>query len=472
MFIGREYEIQEISSLIERKKASLIICKGRRRIGKSTLIHEIAKRNDVLIYDFEGLAPSSSQTSRHQLAHFSKELFRHTSLPKISISSWLDAFRLLTSKIDKKTIIFLDEISWMAAGDPQFPGYLKIAWDTIIKKNENITLIICGSVASWIDNNILKNTAFVGRITATFDVKELPLNDCSRFWKNKHISSFDKFKVIAVTGGVPRYLEEINYKLTAEKNIYDMCFKPHSFLLHEFDDIFSDSFALENIKYRKIIFSLLTAPKSFTEVCKDLRVDKNGAISEMLENLQLAGFLSRDYVYKPDGKISKKSQFRISDNYVRFYVKYILPQRDKILKNVFKFSTLENLPQWSSIMGLQFQNTMLANLHLIILKLDIDASTIITAGPYFQTKNSKIKESCQIDLLIQVKHNSFYLCEFKFKKSIGTEVIDEIEKKAKALSRPKNTSIHPVLIYAGVLSEEVIDADYFSKIINAESFLE
>lgn len=38
MFIGREKEITRLQDLFQKKAPSLVVCKGRRRIGKSTLV--------------------------------------------------------------------------------------------------------------------------------------------------------------------------------------------------------------------------------------------------------------------------------------------------------------------------------------------------------------------------------------------------------------------------------------------------
>jgi len=40
----------------------------------------------------------------------------------------------------------------------------------------------------------------------------------------------EKFKILSVTGGVPRYLEEVDSKLEAENNIKNFCFKKGALL--------------------------------------------------------------------------------------------------------------------------------------------------------------------------------------------------------------------------------------------------
>lgn len=43
-FVGRKKELQQLSLLLKKASASLIVVKGRRRIGKSRLIEEFGKQ--------------------------------------------------------------------------------------------------------------------------------------------------------------------------------------------------------------------------------------------------------------------------------------------------------------------------------------------------------------------------------------------------------------------------------------------
>ncbi len=105
----------------------------------------------------------------------------------------------------------------------------------------NLFLLSVVPLRHGLKKNILSSTGFVGRISFTITLRELPLTDCSKFWP-KNISVYEKFKVLAVTGGVPKYLEEINPKLSAEDNIKKLCFTEGGLLVREFEQIFSDIF--------------------------------------------------------------------------------------------------------------------------------------------------------------------------------------------------------------------------------------
>ena len=44
-FIGRKSEMAALFELWDKRTSSLVVCRGRRRIGKSTLIEEFASRS-------------------------------------------------------------------------------------------------------------------------------------------------------------------------------------------------------------------------------------------------------------------------------------------------------------------------------------------------------------------------------------------------------------------------------------------
>ncbi|KPA13053.1 ATPase family protein [Candidatus Magnetomorum sp. HK-1] len=74
-------------------------------------------------------------------------------------------------------------------------------------------------------------------------IEELNLNHCNMFWtKTTNVSDMEKLKVLSVTGGVPKYLEEIDTKRSAEENIKRICFQKEGYLFNEFNEIFEDSF--------------------------------------------------------------------------------------------------------------------------------------------------------------------------------------------------------------------------------------
>ncbi|MDR1057436.1 MAG: hypothetical protein LBL17_02575 [Coxiellaceae bacterium] len=136
LFTGREKELAILHRFLHKKTATLLVIKGRRRIGKSRLVEEFAKK--MTTYSCAGLAPTEQTTAQSQMEVFARQLSEQTGLPEVKVDDWDKLFYLLAEKIKSGRIILLfDEISLMGSKDPDFLGKIKNAWDQKFKKTPN-----------------------------------------------------------------------------------------------------------------------------------------------------------------------------------------------------------------------------------------------------------------------------------------------------------------------------------------------
>lgn len=472
-FVGRKEELKRLSSLFKKKSASLVVVRGRRRIGKSRLIEEFAKGKRF--FSFAGIPPTTAIDAQTQRDVFAQQLGEQIGLTGMVAYDWSLLFSLLAHHASEgPVIILLDEISWMGSKDPTFLGKLKNAWDLAFKKNPHLILILCGSVSTWIEENIISSTAFFGRISLLLKLEELPLNECHELLgaRGFRSSAYEIFKILGVMGGIPWYLEQVQSGINADDNIRDLCFRKDGVLFNEFNSIFHDLFEKRSEMYRPIVEILANGPLEFGAICTSLHCSKSGTLSEYLDDLIESGFITRDYTWwVKSGKSSKLSHYRLSDNYLRFYLKHVMPNKDRILRDGFNAQALSSLPGWNSIMGLQFENLVLKNRRKIWENLGIKPGDIIADNPYFQ-KTTSTKKGCQIDYLIQTRFNTLFACEIKFSlHPLKTDVIDEVKEKLCSLSLPKRFSAWPVLIHVNGVSDGLQDSGYFSELIDFSQLL-
>lgn len=471
-FIGRKKELESLELLLKKKAASLVVIHGRIRVGKSRLIKEFVSNKKSWV--FSGLPPVPGITKQRQLDAFSIQISQNLLMPKIQGAEWIEYFTFLGNQAKgQKIVIVLDEISWMGSEDPDFLGQLKTAWDLHFSENPELILILCGSVSSWIEENILKSTGFVGRVSVDMVLEELSIAVSGEFWgsqKNK-ISAYEKLKMLSVTGGIPKYLEEMIPSQSVEDNIHRLCFQSKGLLYREFEQIFSDLFSKKAQTYKGIVNTLSSKSLTLDEVCKKLHLEKSGSVSRCLDDLELAGFIQEDPTWNLSTKKgSRLKKFRLKDNYLRFYLRYIEQNKDRIEKDLFETKLFMHMPGWESVMGLQFENLVVNNLKSLCKILRIDLIEITNAGPFFQRTTHR-KKGCQIDLMIQTKHNTLYVCEIKFSTSeIQNSVVKEMEKKIKNLAAPRGFSMRPVLIHVNGVSQSVKESEFFSEIVDFSQF--
>jgi hypothetical protein len=89
-FIGRQLELTRLAETTAKPSASFIVVRGRRRVGKSRLIDEFARRFDHY-YVFTGLAPDSHTGAEHQLREFSRQMASQFATARAVYEDWGDA---------------------------------------------------------------------------------------------------------------------------------------------------------------------------------------------------------------------------------------------------------------------------------------------------------------------------------------------------------------------------------------------
>lgn len=468
MFVGRERDLRDLSALWGRDSGVLVTCRGRRRIGKSTLIEEFAAREADTFISIDGVAPRKGIGDVDQRRHFCEKIAQYVQRPVRMAENWVEAFVQLDEIIPSsgKSVVLLDEISWMAGSFADFPGYFKEAWDKRLRKHANLIFVLCGSVSAWIVENILNSTGFVGRDSLDLDLQELSPHECMMLLgpAGERMCVRERIDLLSVTGGVPKYLEEVRPEVSVDENIRRMCFMSRGMLFREFDDVFNGVFGRKMKTRGRILRMLKDGPMSAVELARRDGKTPNGCYTKMLKDLALAGFVVGDGGLSPmTGEPLREERFRIKDNYTRFYLHYIEPRRKAIERGLFDFSSLEQLHGLDGMFGYQFENLVLNNIPLLYPLLGLDQSLVLSAAPYVQ-RETKSHRGCQIDLLIQTQR-MLMVVEIKRRREIGGSIADEVAEKVKRLQRSRDLSVRTALIYEGELSKTIAADHYFDFLI-------
>ena len=188
--------------------------------------------------------------------------------------NWFDAFDLLIRLLEKekkegKKIIFLDELPWLDTHKSNFISALEHFWNSWASARKNIVLVVCGSAASWMINNLLRNRGGLhNRVTERIKLEPFNLAETKLFFQNKNIN-FDAYQIILcymVFGGIPYYLGRINQGLSAMQNFNRLCFERNAPFRLEYEDLYASLFKHAE-KHQAIIAALSTKNKGLTRKC-------------------------------------------------------------------------------------------------------------------------------------------------------------------------------------------------------------
>lgn len=478
-FYGRKEEFKKFQPEVTKQFGSMYAIKGRRRVGKSYFIENFAIKNNLEYISISGMSPENkTKLNKTQIQNFCELARLKLNDANFEYPDWNSIFYHLAENIKKRkrrSVLLLDEISWMASDNDGLLPSLKTAWDDHFQ-HLNVVIFLCGSVSAWIEDNIVNSSAFVGRLKESYTINELKLKDCVKFWSNKQknssVTSKDILKILCITGGIPKYLEEVDQNLTAEQNIQKLFYNKSGFLFQEFEKFFNDSFSKKSSVYKKILKFLLSGKKNKHHIEKHTKI--TGGLDSYLKELKEGGFIKEEQNFSFSEKDPKDKFYSIKDNYCIFYLKYIEKLKYRIEKDQYKNNkSLETLTQWKTICGFMFENIVKNNVDLLIPEIDL-TSAAVSHFDSFIGRGTKGNQGFQIDLLIEDIHGSLFLCEFKMRNEILSGVQTEVKNKIKKLISKIRLKIKPkkILVYSGELGTTLKTDLYFDYKIDFEKFIE
>ncbi len=118
-FYGRKEELFVLHQEYKKSTSSLIVIRGRRRIGKSRLIEQFSQNLNTV--SFTGLPPEPKTTAEMQKKEFAYQMSKNLNTSEIKTDNWSELFLYLAKATSKgQVLIVFDEISWMGSKDPAY----------------------------------------------------------------------------------------------------------------------------------------------------------------------------------------------------------------------------------------------------------------------------------------------------------------------------------------------------------------
>ncbi len=424
--IGREIEKQILNQRLMSPKSEFVALYGRRRVGKTYLVRSVYR--DKIVFSLTGLGRATFQ---QQLDNFNLAVKKLSLKSKFDpATNWMEAFHQISEIANrakqKKKVIFIDELPWFDTQHSGFIQALEHFWNSWATTRNDILLVVCGSAASWMINNLINNKAGLhNRVTQRIRIKPFTLNECKAFMQSKSIA-LDHYQLVQlymVLGGIPFYWEAVEKGLSASQNIDKLCFGANGFLLTEFDNLFRSLFDKAE-RHEAIVSALAKKGKGLTrdEISQESGLITGGSLTRLLDELEESGFIRR---YIPLGKKSRNSLYQLCDFFSLFHLKFIRGQK-RFDKNYWvKLIDSTKHRSWS---GYAFEQVCLV--HVPQIKKGLGINGIATESSSW--RSTKSANGAQIDLLIDRRDGVINLCEMKFSIDLFT-----IDKKYDAELRNK-----------------------------------
>lgn len=441
-------EIEKLNRLLTSKKPEFLAIYGRRRVGKTYLIHEYFKNKGVY-FTFTGTRNSSK---RNQIHKFNKELqsMFPISVKKEEPKNWDDALYELKeaiNKIDpeKKVIIFFDELPWLASKCSGFLEALEYLWNQHLSRMDNIILIVCGSAANWIIRKVINNKGgLYGRLTEVIKLNAFTLAETEKFLllQGVKLSHKQLVELYMVLGGIAKYLTYVYPGDSTTQAINRLCFTPQGPLAMEFNNLFQSLFD-DSLIHIEIVKALAEKKSGISkkELFHKLQISSGGQSKQILDELEESGFIA---AYPEFHKKVKDKRLWLVDEYSYFYLSWMERTRSSIImgNDPDYWLKMGNDPQWKAWVGYAFESICFK--HIAQIKKALGISAILSSESQWSYKSkSKSERGVQIDLIIDRKDDCINLCEIKFFNmpfTIDKNYADELEHKIRVFREQTRTT--------------------------------
>lgn len=465
-FVGRNDEIKYIQEATKTGEAGILVVYGRRRVGKTELIeHTLHKRN---LLKLEGVEDGDTKAQMVRVLYQLSKALNDNYITHLKFNTWLELFDFIASKISEgKWTLYLEEVQWLAEYKNELISDLKYVWDNTLRHNPDLLLILCGSSPSFMQNQVVHSKALYNRSIYELNLREFSLNEARELLKNR--SPRVVMDAYLTFGGIPEYLKRINKHSSIQIGVCEESFKKDSYFSNEKKRIFISSFAT-NVHYQEIVDYLSQVKfASKHDIETFLHVKSGGNLTNVLKDLELCGFIERYVPYQVDNN-SNLVRYCIADSYLRFYFKFIFPLSERILQGDYNRAPLHalNKESYQKWLGLSFERFCRKHSQMIAAIIGFSAVRY-KSGVFFNRTTLKEQAGYQIDLIFDRADHVLTICEIKYTQSkVGTEVIEEFEKKLRRLPDTKRKTIEKVLISASGATDALLAEAYFDRIITLE----
>ncbi len=421
MIIGRQKEIKILAQIVASKEAEFVALYGRRRVGKTYLIQQCLSEKEIYLE----CIGTKKGTTKKQLANFNKA-FSQTFYPGLILQTprtWEQAFELLTFEIKniartKKIILFFDELPWLASPKSKLIETLDYFWNAHWSKIPNLKLIVCGSAASWILNNLINaKGGLYNRITKTILLEPFNLSETKAFLESRGIKLSQKqtLDLYMVMGGIPYYLKQVERSKSIVQNINELCFKKDGLLYTEFSRLFQSLFNQSQTNLQ-IVREIAKHPYGIdlSTLLKRINKTAGGTFNERLLELEACGFIQK---ILPNDRKKRDHLYKVIDEYTLFYLKWIdtIQEGQLIPQNDNYWQTVVRSPSWYSWAGIAFETVCTKHIHFIIKALGLQG--VVLSLRTWQSRSapgSKEADGAQIDLLLERSDGAITVCEMKY----------------------------------------------------------
>ncbi|GAD53903.1 archaeal ATPase, fused to C-terminal DUF234 domain [Halarchaeum acidiphilum MH1-52-1] len=319
-FYDRADELDALEMAFESAGHAFYVVYGRRRVGKTELLKEFCADRPYVYY------LAAQEAEPRQREKFVTQVADHFDDRVPAVDGWDDAFDYLGECVAREQcIVVIDEFPYLVAENESLPSYVQSFVDEQLQETESM-LVLCGSSISTMESEVLGHESpLYGRRTGQVDLEPFSFREA------RDVIGYDLEQAVesyAVTGGTPMYVTLFDYTYTLGENIKSEILSPTAVLYNEPEFLLRTE--LRNpARYMSILEAIATGHTTPNEIAGATGIG-SGPLSKYLQTLRRLRLIEREVPVTAAQKKSKRSRYGVADEFLRFWFRFVEPNRSSI----------------------------------------------------------------------------------------------------------------------------------------------
>lgn len=339
-FLDRAAELARLKKALRSAQGSLICLYGRRRLGKSRLIRELCQKRRA------GFYTGDERDAVLQRRAVAREIARIApGFDKVEYPEWEALLERWWLEAPDGAPLVLDEFPSIVSRSPELPSVLQKLVDSPPRPR---AVIVCGSSQRMMQGLVLdRSVPLFGRANEI-----LRLEPIGAFWIRRALRLENASRAVeqyAVWGGIPRYWELAREEGGLWDSLRQHVLDPLGVLHNEPDRLLLDETS-DLARTASVLHVVARGSHRASEIGARLMLPAT-ALSRPLAHLVELGLLIRDVPFDEPARSGKRSLYRVADPFLRFWFRFVDPNRSRLAAGQVKEVSAEIEEEWPSFLG-------------------------------------------------------------------------------------------------------------------------
>jgi len=323
-FVNRTEELEMLQRRWDSGESQIFLLWGRRRVGKTELLLEFGRDKRTLFFE------ATSGTRTDHLGDFSERLAEATGRAGLTAPDWRTALDAVAdwATQEGRVLLVLDEFQHIARESPEVGSAINVWWRER-GREAPVLLVLSGSEVGFFEREVVNYSASTyGRRAGQLRLEPFKPGDIGLFLPGW--SAEDRVRAYAVFGNMPYYLAHVREDASLSDNILDLILMRDG-LLHEEARLLLDVELPDANTYFSVLRAIAAGQTKVNQIGQRTGIGDTSRVSQMLDRLQRLWLVRKETpVTVRNPERSRQSFYRITDPYLRFWFRFVLPSQGRL----------------------------------------------------------------------------------------------------------------------------------------------